>query len=95
MSTFSVYLVRCDDGTLYTGISTDVDRRLTEHEHGARGAKFLRGKGPLTLVFQQKIGDRSLATKIEHRIKRLPKAEKADVELLSTRINSFVAQCED
>lgn len=94
MSNYSVYLVRCRDGSLYTGIAIDVSRRLAEHEDSRRGAKFLRGKGPLTLVFQREIGDRSLASKIESRIKRLPKAEKSNPNLLSKRIGAFVAQCE-
>ncbi|MGI9204131.1 MAG: GIY-YIG nuclease family protein [Woeseiaceae bacterium] len=95
MSKYSVYLVRCCDGSLYTGIATDVARRVTEHQDSKRGARFLRGKGPLTLVYQREIGNRSLASKIESRVKRLPKAEKTNVELLSKRIGSFVAQLED
>ena len=47
---FSLYIVRCADGQLYTGIATDVTKRLAEHESGPRGAKFLRGKGPLEVV---------------------------------------------
>jgi len=92
MSTYSVYLVRCRDGSLYTGIATDVSRRLAEHEDGARGAKYLRGKGPLTLVFQQEIGDRSLASKIESRIKRLSSVEKSDVTTLADRIGVYLQE---
>jgi len=73
---YSVYLVRCRDGSLYTGIAKDVRRRMTEHEQGTKGAKYLRGRGPLELVFQARIGDRSLATRIENRIKQLPRVEK-------------------
>lgn len=94
MTKYSVYLVRCCDGSLYTGITTDVARRISEHHDSKRGARFLRGKGPLTLVYQREIGDRSLASKIESRVKRLPKAEKSNAELLSKRIGSFVAQFE-
>ena len=54
---YSVYLVRCRDGSLYTGIATDVERRLKEHEASPRGAKYLRGKGPLTLIYEREIGD--------------------------------------
>ena len=90
MSDYSVYLVRCRDGSLYTGIATDVARRITEHQNGTKGAKYLRGKGPLTLVYQQEIGDRSLASKIESRIKRLASAEKSDVDSLPDRINVFL-----
>jgi len=90
MTTWSVYLLRCADGTLYTGIATDVLRRLAEHEDGEKGAKYLRGRGPLELVYQQEIGDRSLATKIEHRVKRLPKAHKEDISRLPLRIDELL-----
>ncbi len=74
---WSVYLVRCRDGTLYTGIATDVARRFAEHrKNGGKGARYLRGRGPLRLVFQQAVGSRSLALRLEHRIKRLPKVQK-------------------
>ncbi len=92
MTTWSVYLLRCADGTLYTGIATDVLRRLAEHEDGEKGAKYLRGRGPLELVYQQEIGDRSLATKIEHRVKRLPKSHKEDISRLPLRINELLTQ---
>lgn len=92
MSVYSVYLVRCRDGSLYTGIATDVARRIAEHEDGAKGAKYLRGRGPLTLVYQQEIGDRSLASKIESRIKRLSSTEKSDVENLVRRIAVFLQE---
>lgn len=90
MRTWSIYLLRCSDGSLYTGIATDVSRRLAEHEEGARGAKYLRGRGPLELVFHQEIGDRSLASKIEQRVKRLPRECKEDVERLPGRIDELV-----
>lgn len=73
---FSLYVIRCADGSLYTGIAVDVAKRLREHETGLRGAKYLRGRGPLQLVFQQTVGDRSVATSAEHRVKRLDKAAK-------------------
>jgi putative endonuclease len=74
---WSVYVLRRADGALYTGIATDVARRLAEHEAGeGRGAKALRGRGPLSLVFAREVGDRSLATRIEAAIKRLSKERK-------------------
>lgn len=94
MPTYSVYLVRCRDGSVYTGIATDVARRLTEHDQGPKGAKFLRGKGPLTLIYEQEIGDRSLASKIESRVKRLTKMDKENNAILSARIRDFVGQCQ-
>lgn len=75
-SVFSVYIVRCADDTLYTGISTDVENRVAEHESGTRGAKYLRGRGPLRLEFTREIGERSSALQVEHRVKRLSRAQK-------------------
>jgi putative endonuclease len=72
-----IYLVRCRDSTLYTGISTDVARRFAEHQQGAlKGSRYLRGKGPLELAFQAEAGDRSLASRLENRVKRLSRAAK-------------------
>ncbi|MDA0679784.1 MAG: GIY-YIG nuclease family protein [Proteobacteria bacterium] len=92
MSLYSVYVVSCRDGSLYTGIATDVSRRVSEHEEGTKGAKYLRGKGPLTLVYHKEIGSRSLASKIESRVKKLSKAEKADLKNLAEQINEFVTE---
>jgi putative endonuclease len=71
-------MLRCGDGSLYTGIATDVSRRIAEHEDGTRGARYLRGRGPLVLVFQSEVGDRSLATRAEVRIKRLGRRAKEE-----------------
>lgn len=70
-----VYLVRSADNRLYTGITTDVERRLSEHQSG-KGAKALRGKGELTLAFAREVGDRSLALRVEYQIKQLTKRQK-------------------
>jgi len=70
-----LYLIRCKDGALYTGITTDVSRRLAEHQAG-KGAKYLRGKAPLELVLQQEMGSRSAALIAEAAIKKLSKADK-------------------
>lgn len=74
-SIWSLYLVRTADDALYTGIATDVDRRFEEHREGV-GAKYLRGRGPLELVFRREIGDRSLATRLELRVKALSRGRK-------------------
>ena len=92
---YSLYLVRCRDGSLYTGIATDVARRLTEHRDGQRGARYLRGKGPLNLVYQREIGTRSLASRIERRIKRLPAAEKNNPARLRRRIDALLLELDD
>jgi putative endonuclease len=71
-----VYMLRTRDGSLYTGISTDPERRLCQHERGLRGARSLRGKGPLQLVWIEAASDRSLASKREAAIKKLAKVAK-------------------
>jgi len=78
MDNWSVYLVRCRDGSLYAGIATDVERRVAEHQAN-RGAKYLRGRGPLKLVFEKQVGSRSQALKIEHKVKGLTRLEKEDL----------------
>lgn len=80
---FSLYIVRCADGTLYTGIAADVTRRLAEHEEGVRGARFLRGRGPLEIVFEEVAGDRAAASRLEYRVKRLSRSQK--LELIAGR----------
>jgi len=90
-ASYSLYLVRCGDGTIYTGISTDVDRRLREHERDRKGARYLKGRGPLTLVYRQTIGNRSTASRVEHRVKRLSSADKQDIPFLKRCIAEIVA----
>jgi len=76
-SDWHLYLVRTAVGSLYTGISTDVERRFAEHQTGApKGARSLRGKGPLELVFHAPAGDRSRASRLEWHVKRWPRARK-------------------
>lgn len=70
-----VYILRCGDGTLYTGITTDVPRRLQMHRSG-KGAKYTRGRQPLELVYREACEDHSQALKREWQIKQLPRAEK-------------------
>jgi putative endonuclease len=70
-----VYVLRCGDGTLYTGYTTDVARRLAEHRNGT-GAKYTRGRQPLTLRRVERFETRSAAQSREHAIKQLSRAEK-------------------
>ena len=70
-----VYILRCGDGTLYTGITTDVQRRLQMHRSG-KGAKYTRGRQPLELVYTEVCEDHCQALKREWQIKQLPRAEK-------------------
>lgn len=72
-----LYIIRCGDDTLYTGITTDVVRRFGEHECGGhRAAKYLRGRGPLRLVAQIEVGDRTKAARLEYCVKALTRSEK-------------------
>lgn len=75
-ATFSLYILRCADDSLYTGIASDVNRRIAEHETGGRGAKYLRGKQPLRLEFSSEVGDRATASRLEYRVKQLSRAQK-------------------
>lgn len=75
MSPWFVYIVQCADKSLYTGIATDVERRVAEHNTG-QGARYTRGRGPVTLVYQEKAQDRPAALKREYAIKRMRTAQK-------------------
>ena len=72
---WKLYILRCGDGTLYTGITTDVEKRLEAHRSG-KGAKYTRGRGPLELVYSEECGDHSAALKRELEIKALTREEK-------------------
>lgn len=71
-----LYLIETASGALYTGITTDVERRFREHDGGKRGARALRGKGPLTLIHHQAVGSRSEALKLEAWLKKQPAQTK-------------------
>lgn len=73
--TWKLYILRCGDGSLYTGISTDVERRLEEHRSG-KGAKYTRSRGPLELAYMEECADHSAALKRELEIKAMPRAKK-------------------
>ena len=70
-----LYILRCKDDSLYTGITTDVEKRLEAHRSG-KGAKYTRGRGPLELVYQEECGEHSEALKRELEIKGLTREEK-------------------
>ncbi len=78
MTIWSIYLIRGADNSLYTGITTDVDRRVETHRAG-KGAKYLKARRPLQLVFSQKVGNRSQASKLEYAVKQLPKKRKEEI----------------
>lgn len=70
-----VYVLRCGDGTLYTGIALDVAARLAQHQAGT-GARYTRGRGPLEVVHQEAFDSRSAASRREAAIKRLSRRDK-------------------
>lgn len=74
-NTWKLYILRCGDGSLYTGITTDVDKRLEAHRCG-KGAKYTRGRGPLELVYTEECGDHSDALRRELAVKALSREEK-------------------
>lgn len=75
MKKWFVYIVECSDGTYYTGISTDVNKRISTHNIG-RGAKYTRSRLPVICVYSKEYSDRSEASKEEYRIKQLTRKEK-------------------
>ena len=72
---WSVYILRCADDTLYTGITDDVDRRIAQHNAG-KGAKYTRGRGPVQMCYLENCEDKSAALRREHKIKSMSRAEK-------------------
>ena len=79
---WQVYIITCSDGSLYTGITTDIQRRLNEHGNGS-GAKYFRGRSPVKVVYLEGDHDRSSASRREYEIKCLNRQQK-DVLVAST-----------
>lgn len=76
-SEWSLYMIKTRLNTLYTGISTDVERRFKEHSGASkRAARYLKGKGPLELVWQQSVGSKSDALTLEYQVKKLNRRQK-------------------
>lgn len=75
MTQWYVYMVECADGTLYTGVATDVTARVATHNAG-KGAKYTRGRLPVILVYRESVGERGAALRREFEIKRLRAADK-------------------
>ena len=76
---YHLYILECADGTLYTGITVDVKRRVGEHNSSKRGAKYTRARRPVKLVYSKKFRNRSTASKAEARIKKLSRTEKLEM----------------
>ncbi len=73
---YYLYILKCSDKTLYTGITSDLERRVKEHNSGKLGAKYTRARRPVKLAYSKKFRNRSLASKAESRIKKLSREEK-------------------
>lgn len=91
VASWFLYVLETSQGMLYTGISTDVDRRVREHETG-RGARSLRGKTPLKLRWSLEVGERSLALRAEHRFKRWPRTRKLAMLEAAPPLDVFLQQ---
>lgn len=95
-----IYLIREKNNRLYCGITTDVSRRFTQHKEG-KGAKALKGKMPLTLVFDCLAGDRATASRLEYQIKQLSKAVKErlvidqPINILDYLMHQNTSKCEE
>ena len=74
-----VYILRCSDNTLYTGVARDPQKRLQQHNHGNKGAKYTRARRPVELVYQESAKDRSAAQQREYRIRQLSAAQKREL----------------
>jgi putative endonuclease len=76
MSAYTVYILECADGTYYTGITTDLERRVEEHNHSDKGARYTRSRRPVTVRYHETCADKSDALKREIAIKKLSRAAK-------------------
>jgi len=76
---YYVYILRCSDDTLYTGITTEIKRRVDEHNNSDRGAKYTKLRRPVTLVYSEESEDRSSASKREYAIKKLSREKKLEL----------------
>jgi len=73
---YFLYILKCSDDTLYTGITTDLARRILEHNTSDKGAKYTRVRRPVQMVYSEEYSDRSTASKREYKIKKMNRAEK-------------------
>jgi putative endonuclease len=88
---WQVYIILCSDGSLYTGITTDMERRLRQHA-GGKGAKYFRGREPLKVMYQEGDHTRSSASKREAEIKAMNRAEKSLLVAISAQQLKFQEQ---
>ena len=91
MKNWYLYIIRCRHGSLYTGIATDVERRFAEHQEN-KGSKYLRGRGPLELVFKKQVGKRELALKIERLVKKLSRVKKEKIVNMDAGVEEIIGE---
>lgn len=93
MTAYQVYIIRCADGTLYTGITTDVERRFEEHKSGgSKAAKYTRAHGAVELAAVWDAPDRTAASRLEYRIKHLSRAEKEELIASGEKLNDSLTR---
>lgn len=93
MPDWYLYIVRCNDGTLYTGITTNIARRFREHRGGGtRRAGYMRGRVPLEVVYSQQLPDRGAASRAEYAVKQLPKTRKEMLAAGSVTLEQIVSE---
>lgn len=76
-----VYIVRCKDNSLYTGITKDLEKRIDEHNNSPLWAKYTRSRRPVSMAWSQEVEDRSQASKLEREIKHMTKTQKENLIL--------------
>lgn len=86
MQNWYVYIIRCADSSLYTGVTTDLERRFNEHLHGKKGAKYFRRTSPLEIAYREPVLNRSEAIRREAEIKALSRPEKLQLIQASTPV---------
>ncbi len=79
MKDYFVYIVECSDGTYYTGITTDVERRVMEHNFSFKSLKYTRSRRPVKLIYSRLVGNRLEASKEEYRVKKLSRSKKTEM----------------
>ena len=73
---YYLYILKCQDNTLYTGIATNINRRIDEHNSSDKGAKYTKTRRPVVLVYSKEYKDRSMASKREYEIKKMSRQKK-------------------
>ena len=81
-----VYILRCCDDTLYTGITNNLEKRIFDHNNSKVGARYTKSRRPVKLIRSQKMKDRNTASKLEYKIKRFPKDKKEEIIKLKKKV---------